>query len=61
MFMKFTVKSVCKVCGSLFDNYKRYNSFLDEWELDSEICEMCKHKMIMDDHANSMLESSIHP
>lgn len=57
--MKFLVKSVCKICGKLFDNSKRYNPFLDEWELDADTCENCRHKLIMDDYANSIMESSI--
>lgn len=58
--MKFLVKSVCKICGRSFDNSKRYNPFLDEWELDADTCEKCKQKMMIEDYANSIPESFVH-
>lgn len=47
------------MCGNIFDNTKRYNSFLDEWELDTDTCEQCVHKKILEDCTNSIIDYSV--
>lgn len=57
--MKFLVKSVCKVCGHIFDNYKRYNAFIDEWELEADTCDNCARNIAFIDQSNIPIDYPI--